>query len=78
VTYEGSPHGAPGEAGAPCGHPKDRFEQVRIARDDVAFVVAERILKKDARQQALIRKHIEQFAPLVVDTFRKASGSHLP
>ena len=24
---------------------KDRFEQVRIARDDVAFVVAERILK---------------------------------
>ncbi len=28
---------------------KDRFEQVRIARDDVAFVVAERILKKDAK-----------------------------
>ena len=38
---------------------KDRFEQVRIASDDVAFVVAERILKKDAKQQALIREHSE-------------------
>jgi hypothetical protein len=43
---------------------KDRFEQVRIARDDVAFVVAQRILKKDAKQQALIREHLQQFAPL--------------
>jgi len=43
---------------------KDRFEQVRIARDDVAFVVAERILKKDAKQQALVREHLAQFAPL--------------
>ena len=43
---------------------KDRFEQVRIARDDVAFVVAERILKKDAKQQALIREHLKQFASL--------------
>src|SRR5260370_25888196 len=43
---------------------KDRFEQVRIARDDVAFVVAERLLKKDAKQQALIREHLKQFAPL--------------
>jgi hypothetical protein len=43
---------------------KDRFEQVRIARDDVAFVVAERILKKDSRQQALVREHLKQFAPL--------------
>ena len=43
---------------------KDRFEQLRIARDDVAFVVAERILKKDAKQQALIREHLKQFAQL--------------
>jgi hypothetical protein len=43
---------------------KDRFEQVRIARDDVAFVVAERILKKDAKQQGVIREHLKQFAPL--------------
>jgi hypothetical protein len=31
---------------------KDRFEQVRIAREDVAFVVAERLLKKTPEQQA--------------------------
>ena len=29
---------------------KDRFEQMRIAREDVAHVVAERLLKKDAKQ----------------------------
>jgi hypothetical protein len=43
---------------------KDRFEQVRIARDDVAFVVAERLLKKNAKQQSMIREHLMQFAPL--------------
>ena len=43
---------------------KDRFEQVRISREDVAYVVAERLLKKDARQQALVREHLTQFASL--------------
>ena len=43
---------------------KDRFEQVRIAREDVAFVVSERLLKKDPQQQGRIRAHLEQFAPL--------------
>ena len=43
---------------------KDRFEQLRIAREDVAFVVAERLLKKTPHQQALIRAHLERFAPL--------------
>jgi hypothetical protein len=43
---------------------KDRFEQVRIAREDVAYVVAERLLKKDAKQQALVREHLQAFAPL--------------
>jgi Family of unknown function (DUF6079) len=43
---------------------KDRFEQVRTARDDVAFVVAERLLKKDTKQLSLIREHLKQFAPL--------------
>ncbi|MBK5966808.1 ATPase [Thiocystis minor] len=43
---------------------KDRFEQMRIAREDVAHVVAERLLKKDARQQALVREHLTPFAPL--------------
>lgn len=43
---------------------KDRFEQVRIAREDVAFVVAERLLKKSAEQRARIREHLEKFAPV--------------
>lgn len=43
---------------------KDRFEQMRIAREDVAHVVAERLLKKDVKQQALVREHLTKFAPL--------------
>jgi hypothetical protein len=37
---------------------------MRIAREDVAHVVAERLLKKDAKQQALVREHLTKFAPL--------------
>jgi len=43
---------------------KDRFEQVRIAREDVAYVVAERLLRKDAQQKGRIREHLQQFTPL--------------
>ena len=46
---------------------KDRFEQVRIAREDVAFVVSRRILKKSAEQKSRIREHLERFAPLYSD-----------
>lgn len=41
-----------------------RFEQLRIIRQDVAFVVSERLLKKDAKQQAWIRSHLEKFTAL--------------
>ncbi len=41
---------------------KDRFEQVLIARSDVKFVVAERLLKKTSEQQAKIREHLMPFA----------------
>ena len=41
---------------------KDRFEQILIARNDVKFVVAERLLKKTAEQQAKIRDHLTPFA----------------
>lgn len=41
---------------------KDRFEQVLIARSDVKFVVAERLLKKTAEQQAQIRAYLAPFA----------------
>jgi succinate dehydrogenase flavin-adding protein (antitoxin of CptAB toxin-antitoxin module) len=41
---------------------KDRFEQILIARSDVKFVVAERLLKKTAEQQARIRDYLMPFA----------------
>jgi len=41
---------------------KDRFEQVLIARSDVKFVVAERLLRKTAAQQAQIREYLLPFA----------------
>ncbi len=41
---------------------KDRFEQIMIVREDVKFVVSERLLKKTAQQQALIRDYLAPFA----------------
>ncbi len=41
---------------------KDRFEQVLIARKDVKFVVAERLLKKTGEQQARIRQYLTPFS----------------
>jgi hypothetical protein len=41
---------------------KDRFEQVLIARSDVKFVVAERLLKKSVEQQAKVRDYLTPFA----------------
>ena len=43
---------------------KDRFVQLRIAREDVAFVVSQRLLKKTAEQESAIREHLAQFAKL--------------
>jgi energy-coupling factor transporter ATP-binding protein EcfA2 len=43
---------------------KDRFEQARIVRQDVAFVVSERLLSKTNEQRAKIREHLQQFTPL--------------
>lgn len=40
---------------------QDRFEQVFIARDDVKFVVAERLLHKTADQQVWARQHLSRF-----------------
>jgi len=41
---------------------KDRFTQVLLARQDVSFVVAERLLKKTADQQNRIRTYLTRFA----------------
>ena len=43
---------------------KERFEQIYIVREDIAYVVAERLLKKDDQQKALIREHLQQFTTL--------------
>lgn len=43
---------------------KDRFEQVRIVRQDVAYVVSERLLTKTDEQRARIREHLQKFTPL--------------
>lgn len=44
-----------------------RFEQVRIAREDVAFVVSQRLLKKTPAQEGQIREHLTPFACLYSD-----------
>jgi len=41
---------------------KDRFEQILIARKDVKFVVAQRLLKKTAEQQVKIREYLMPFS----------------
>ena len=43
---------------------KDRFEQLRIVRQDVAYVVSERLLTKNDEQRAKIREHLQKFTPL--------------
>jgi hypothetical protein len=42
---------------------KERFTQMRISRDDIAFVVQERLLRKSPEQKALIRQHLQKFTP---------------
>ena len=41
---------------------KDRFEQVLIAKKDVKFVVAQRLLQKTAKQKAQIAAYLAPFA----------------
>lgn len=43
---------------------RDRFEQVRIVREDIAYVVAQRLLRKSDEQLARITEHLRQFVPL--------------
>lgn len=43
---------------------KDRFEQFRIARSDLEFVVANRLLRKSDEQRARIRAHLARFTSL--------------
>lgn len=43
---------------------RDRFAQVRIAREDIAYVVSHRLLRKTDAQISAIREHLHQFTPL--------------
>lgn len=43
---------------------KDRYEQVIIRKEDTAYVVSERILKKTPQQKAIIREHLQKFSSL--------------
>jgi hypothetical protein len=42
---------------------KDRFEQILITRQDIKFVVAERLLKKNPEQKQHIENYLNRFAP---------------
>jgi len=42
---------------------KERFTQMRISREDIAFVVQERLLRKSAEQKSKIRDHLQKFTP---------------
>lgn len=43
---------------------KDRFEQINIAREDITYVVSERLLKKTDAQKAKITEHLRKFSHL--------------
>lgn len=45
-------------------HVSDRFTQLIITKEATAYVVSERILKKNGEQKAWIRKHLEKFSNL--------------
>jgi len=42
---------------------RDRYEQLRISREDVSFVVQERLLKKTVTQRDQIEAHLRPFTP---------------
>lgn len=46
---------------------KERFQEVHLARQDVSFVVAERLLKKTADQQAKIHSYLTPFSKFYGD-----------
>lgn len=43
---------------------KERTEQAFISREDIEYVVSQRLLRKDEKQKALIREHLQKFTPL--------------
>lgn len=46
---------------------KDRYTDLTIRKEDVSFVVQNRLLKKSEQQKSAIRMHLEKFIPLFAD-----------
>lgn len=40
---------------------RERFETISIVREDIAYVVSQRLLKKSDKQRDLIREHLQKF-----------------
>ncbi|MDY3831271.1 MAG: DUF6079 family protein [Candidatus Ventricola sp.] len=53
---------------------KDRFEQVLIRSDDIAFVAQRRVLRKSPEQKALIREHLQKFCPMYQNMADEGAG----
>lgn len=45
----------------------DRYNDIQITKEDVAFIVKNRLLKKDAHQKQKIKEHLEPFLGLFSD-----------
>lgn len=43
---------------------KDRFEQIIIRREDISFVVSQRLLQKNNEQKAWIREHLQKVSSM--------------
>jgi hypothetical protein len=57
---------------------KDRFSQVRIVREDVAYVVAQRLLRKEKSQMEWIRRHLAQFTNLYGEMAERLDAAPRP
>lgn len=53
------------------GHVNDRFRQITITKQDVQFVVQQRMLHKTEVQKAKIRQHLSQFSEFFTDMHAK-------
>ena len=51
---------------------QDRFDQLRIAREDIKHVVAERLLRKSDEQRARVSEYLEPFTQVLWGDEREA------
>lgn len=46
---------------------KDRYKDIKITKDDVAFIVKNRLLRKDEHQKQMVKDHLDPFLKLFTD-----------